>query len=55
MCDYVIQSVHKAPGATLKAIASSRHGKMKMNEFLIEHLGIQRVVVVILVFVHVNH
>ena len=29
---------------TLKAIASSRHGKMKMNEFFfIEHFGIQRV------------
>ncbi len=25
----------------LKAIESSRHGKMKMNKFLIEHLGIQ--------------
>ena len=31
----------------LKAIESSRHGKMKMNEILIEHLCIQRVVVVI--------
>ena len=31
----------------LKAIESSRHAKMKMNQFLIERLGIQRVVVVI--------
>ncbi len=32
----------------LKATESSRHGKMKRNGFLIEHFGIQRVVVVIL-------
>ena len=31
----------------LKAIESNRHGKMKRNQFLIEHLGIQRLVVVI--------
>ncbi len=31
----------------LKAAASTRHGKMKMNELLTEHLGIQSVVVVI--------
>ena len=29
----------------LKAIESNRHGKMKMIQFLIKHLGIHRVVV----------
>ncbi len=32
---------------TLKAIASSGHRQMKMNRFIIEHLGLLRVVVVI--------
>ncbi len=31
----------------LKAIACSGHGKMKMNRFIIEHLGLLRPVVVI--------
>ena len=31
----------------LKAIACSGHGKMKMIRFIIEHLGLLRVVVVI--------
>ena len=31
----------------LKAIACTGHGKMKMNRFIIEHLGLLRVVVVI--------
>ena len=31
----------------LKAIARSRHGKMKLNRFIIEHLGLLGVVVVI--------
>ncbi len=33
-------------GTALKAIACSRHGKMKMIRFIIEHLGLLRVVVV---------
>ena len=32
---------------SLKAIESNMHGKIKRNQFSIEHLGIQRLVVVI--------
>ena len=47
---YNIYTSNLSYNIILKAIESTRHGKMKMNQFLIEHLGIQKVVVVILIF-----